>query len=127
MGGAGSVYTSLRDRVVNTMPPEVADNFDTLFLESIDEGLTEEQADLKALDGVAETEEGKEHITQVIEELKDPAGATQETTTPAEAVKPTEQPLTAKEPAQAYSEGRGRGESRLLSLLRVLLLECLTR
>lgn len=62
MGGAGSVWTGLKSRVVDTMPPEVKAEYDA----QIAEGKT----DAQALDAVAAMPEGKEHIESVVEELK---------------------------------------------------------
>jgi len=72
MGGTGSVYTALRDKVVDTMPPDMKTTVDTAIKEGLEAGLPQQQAELKALDEVAETPEGKEHIEKVMETLKDP-------------------------------------------------------
>jgi len=72
MGGTGSVYTALRDKVIDTMPPDMNSIVNDVIQEGLKNGLPQQQAELKALDEIADTPEGKEHIEQAMETLKDP-------------------------------------------------------
>jgi len=72
MGGTGSVYTALRDKVVDTMPPDMKTTVEQAIQTGLEAGLPQQQAELKALDEIADTPEGKEHIETVMETLKDP-------------------------------------------------------
>jgi hypothetical protein len=63
LGGAGSVWTALTDRVTKTMPEPVKQVYE--------QAKKEGQSDIQALDTVAETPEGKQHIETVIQEMKD--------------------------------------------------------
>lgn len=63
LGGAGSVFTALKDRVVKTMPEPVKQ----VYEQAKENGMS----DIEALDAVAETPEGKQHIEDVVTELKD--------------------------------------------------------
>ena len=71
LGGSGSVYTSLKDRVVNSMPDDVKTDFETNKVAAVTDGMTNEAAELQALDAVAETPEGKAHIENVLNNLKE--------------------------------------------------------
>jgi len=72
MGGTGSVYTALRDKVIDTMPPDMNSIVNDAIQEGLKSGLPQQQAELKALDEIADTPEGRAHIEQVMETLKDP-------------------------------------------------------
>jgi len=72
MGGTGSVYTALRDKVIDTMPPDMNSIVNDAIQGGLESGLPQQQAELKALDEIADTPEGKAHIEQVMETLKDP-------------------------------------------------------
>lgn len=72
MGGAGSVYTALRGRVVKDMPVDTKKELDKAISEGLAEGMSQQNAELRALDKIAETPEGEEHIKKIVEELKDP-------------------------------------------------------
>jgi len=61
MGGTGSVYTALRDKVIDTMPPDMNSIVNDVIQEGLKSGLPQQQAELKALDEIADTPEGKAH------------------------------------------------------------------
>lgn len=71
LGVGGDVFVSIQNRTIDNLTPSLRDQFD----ENMDnfervQGLTESQAKLKALDAIAETEEGAKIITEVIEAVK---------------------------------------------------------
>jgi hypothetical protein len=71
LGGSGSVYTGLTKRVVNSMPDDVKADFETNKAAAVTDGATEEVAELKALDAISETPEGKAHVENVLNNLKE--------------------------------------------------------
>lgn len=71
LGGSGSVYTALTDRVVNSMPDDVKTDFETNKAAAVTDGLTDEAAELKALDAISATPEGKAHVEDVLNNLKE--------------------------------------------------------
>lgn len=70
MGGAGSVWTAFRNEVVDNMPEEIKAPFDETKNALIEAGATDEEAELQALDAVAETPEGETYIKETMETLK---------------------------------------------------------
>jgi len=70
MGGAGSVWSGLTEHVVETAPPELRKQFDELKRKAVAAGATPEEATLQALDGLADTPEGKAHIESSVGDLQ---------------------------------------------------------
>ncbi|KKN27529.1 hypothetical protein LCGC14_0863650, partial [marine sediment metagenome] len=71
IGGAGSVWTTLQGRIKGTMSDDMLSQYEEVKSAEMAMGATPEEADLRALDIVAETPEGKEHIEKTIQKLKD--------------------------------------------------------
>jgi hypothetical protein len=63
LAGTGSVFTALKNKVTQTMPQPVKQ----IYEQAKEKGMS----DIEALDAVAETPEGKQHIEDVVTELKD--------------------------------------------------------
>lgn len=70
LGGAGSVYDTLIRKVTQDMPADVRADFERFKTEGEEAGLTPDQAELEALDRIAETPRGAESIRNSIEDLK---------------------------------------------------------
>lgn len=70
LGGAGSVFTALKSEVQKDMPPEVREPYTKTKEGAIAAGWTLEQAELKALDAMADTPEGKTHIEASMKDLQ---------------------------------------------------------
>jgi len=64
MGGAGAVFNSIKQQTIDTMPPTMAQKFDTLKTDALKRGMNDEQAGLSALDEIAKTPEGKKIVEQ---------------------------------------------------------------
>lgn len=71
LGGAGSVWSSLRDKVVKDMPSALNHVYNTAKEAALDDGAEVISAEARALDAVAGTPEGKAHIERAITDLKD--------------------------------------------------------
>ncbi len=71
LGGAGSVWTALTDKVTKTMPEPVKQVYEQAKTEAVNNGMDESAAELSALDTVAGTPEGKQHIETIIQDMKD--------------------------------------------------------
>lgn len=71
LGGAGDVVSSIVYRTKDNLTPDLKLQFDKTkeTLQKV-EGLSEKQADLKALDIIAETEEGAKIVTEATEAVK---------------------------------------------------------
>lgn len=70
LGGTGSVWTSINDKVMSTASKEMLNTFNETRDAKIALGATPEEAYISALDAMAETKEGKAHIEKVMGELK---------------------------------------------------------
>ncbi len=75
MAGTGSVYTALRDRITDSMAPELKAQVEAIKKEATSKGASDQEAELKALDAIADRPEGKEHIEKVLDGLKNPENA----------------------------------------------------
>lgn len=71
VGSAGSVWTTLTQRIENEMPKEVKEKLEEVKQEELEKGKTEKQAEVVALDTIAETPEGKKSIEKTIEKMKE--------------------------------------------------------
>lgn len=103
LGGAGSVWTGLRDRATAEMPEEVKQTYDEALAGNLDTGVPQEQAEARALDTVAETPEGEEHIKTVFETLKENGEKIQTAVTEARA-KLAQQDIPAEEGVKIISQ-----------------------
>ena len=93
MGLGGDVISSIVSKSKDRMTPEIKKDFDAAVSDFKIEGFTDEQAELRALDTVAETPEGEEVVKEAIKEVKpEVAPAVPEAVTPE--VTPTEAPVT---------------------------------
>jgi hypothetical protein len=70
LGGAGSVFTALKNNVTKGLPDEVKTIYDTARNEALNAGADPKAADLAGLDAVAGTPEGKAHIEKVLSNIK---------------------------------------------------------
>ncbi len=75
LGTAGSVYTSLVQKIRRNMPPGMAIDLERIKAEELRKGIPEQQAELNALDRIAETDEGRVVIESAVEDLKTKAKA----------------------------------------------------
>lgn len=87
LGGAGSAWTGLTNHVVNTMPEDMRAEYDAQRAEG--------KTDIQALDAIAETPDGKQHIEGAIEALKK---ATEDTRRPEVSEAAASAPETVSEP-----------------------------
>jgi len=71
MQGAGSVFTGVTDRVVDTMKEGLRAEYDAQVQAGLTAGMDEHDATVSALDTIAATPEGEAHIDQVTKEMKD--------------------------------------------------------
>lgn len=94
MAGTGSVWTHLKNQTIKTMPDNLKEEFDNTKTNLIVSGMDEQKAEIKALDTIASIPEGKEHIENVITDLK--TRGENITTPQTEAIKP-EAPITEAE------------------------------
>lgn len=70
LGGAGSVFTVLKNNVTKSLPDEVRDVYETARNEAISAGADPKAADLAGLDALASTPAGKAHIEKVMSNIK---------------------------------------------------------
>ncbi len=70
LGGAGSVFTALKNNVTKGLSDEVKKVYDTARNEALNAGVDPKEADLAGLDAVAGTPEGKAHIEKVLSNIK---------------------------------------------------------
>ena len=70
IGGAGSVWNGIKSEVTKEMPEDVQTTFDTAKKEALTEGLSEDDATLKAFDAVSDTPEGKAHVETVMADIQ---------------------------------------------------------
>ena len=70
LGGAGDILTTINQRVVNALPEDIETEYLREKAALIDEGLTEEQASLRALDVVADTKEGQALIEDIVQKTE---------------------------------------------------------
>ncbi|KKN24853.1 hypothetical protein LCGC14_0890550, partial [marine sediment metagenome] len=70
MGATGAAFTTIIDRTVQTMPADMKSKFNIDMAEGIENGLTEQQAILVALDEVAKTAEGKKLVEEVVQQVQ---------------------------------------------------------
>ncbi len=70
MGGVGSVWDALHGEITKTMPEDIKKKYEDSKKKYTDNGANKEQSEIKALDDIAETKEGQEHIKTVIDSLK---------------------------------------------------------
>jgi len=73
LGGTGSVWTAMTERIKSTASDEIMKVYEETKAAEIALGATEQEAEIKALDAVAETPEGKKHIETVMNEIKNMA------------------------------------------------------
>ena len=71
LGGAGSVWTALKDKVIATDNPKVKFTYNNAKAGALADGASVVDADRIALDAVAATPEGKAHIESVVGDLVD--------------------------------------------------------
>lgn len=64
MGGSGAVFNAIKQKTQETMPPSISQRFETLKANAIKRGMTEERAELFALDEIAKTPQGKAIVEQ---------------------------------------------------------------
>uniref|UniRef100_A0A6M3J3A2 Large polyvalent protein associated domain-containing protein n=1 Tax=viral metagenome TaxID=1070528 RepID=A0A6M3J3A2_9ZZZZ len=64
MGGAGAVFNSIKSQTKKNIPPSMTKKFDGWIAEGLKQGKNQEQAELYALDKLAETPVGKRIIEQ---------------------------------------------------------------
>ncbi|KKL87308.1 hypothetical protein LCGC14_1936000, partial [marine sediment metagenome] len=95
MGLGGSVITNIVNTSKENMTPEQLSEFGKSVSGFQEEGLTTEQAELKALDVVAQTPEGAQVVGEAVETVKqEPKEVTPAEVTPTEEVKPIPPPPT---------------------------------
>ncbi len=70
MGLAGIVFTEIQERTKNALPGDLKESFEVKQKAFMETGLTKEQARLKALDEIVKTPEGKQIVSDVIEQVK---------------------------------------------------------
>ncbi len=70
MGATGAAFTTIVDRTAENLPPDMKTQFDKDVTEGIENGLTQEQAIVVALDNVVQTPEGKKIIEDVVQEVQ---------------------------------------------------------
>lgn len=73
MGGTGSVWNALTKKTTEAMPEDVSKIYNDVRAQSLSGGADEAQATRDALDAVADTPEGKEHIETVLNDMKEKA------------------------------------------------------
>lgn len=73
MAGTGSVWNALTKKTTETMPEDVEKLYNDVRAQSLSDGADEAQATREALDAVADTPEGKEHIETVLKEMEERA------------------------------------------------------
>ena len=69
MGGGADIITRIQERVANNLTPEQKANFDNDKANFQAQGMTEEAATQKALDNVADTDEGKAQVEKATEQV----------------------------------------------------------
>jgi len=121
LGGTGSVWKALTDKVTKTMPEPVKQ----VYEQAKEQGMS----DIQALDVVAETPEGKQHIETVIQDMKDLAEGKEPKLTVQDIQKKTEAGLIFDEAAldeeidRVFSEEKNIEEITLSELNSDALLE----
>jgi len=70
LGGVGDVYSAIQNRVENNLSQPLSEVFEKTKFEGLDQGLTEQQATLRAFDVIAEMPEGKQIIQDVINRVQ---------------------------------------------------------
>lgn len=70
LAGTGSVFNALTGRIENTMPAKLTEQFETEKQTALAQGMSEQSAELRALDRIAETDEGRAHVEKVVKDLK---------------------------------------------------------
>ena len=70
MGGAGSVWNGMKGAMTKEMPVDVETTFNAAKEGALAEGLSEDDATLKAFDAVSETPEGKAHVEAVMADIQ---------------------------------------------------------
>ena len=73
MGGVGSVWNALTKKTTEAMPEDLKTLYNDVRAQSLSGGADEAQAARDALDAVAGTPEGKEHIETVLNDMKETA------------------------------------------------------
>ena len=96
MGGAGSVWNALTKKTTEAMPEDLKTVFDTAKAAALADGADEAQATRDALDAVADTPEGKEHIETVLNDMKEKASVEMPVEGDPEVSAPTMQELMEK-------------------------------
>lgn len=71
IGGAGSVFRGIVDRVESRMSPTMAEGYQAAKQQAINQGVEETQATVQALDQIAGEPGGQEFIAGAMKELKD--------------------------------------------------------
>ena len=84
MGLGGDVISSIVNRSKDKMTPEIKQDFDTAVTDFKARGFTDEQAELRALDTIAEIPEGEQIIQESIKEAKVEEEAAEPITEPTE-------------------------------------------
>ena len=69
-GGAGGVYTAIQTQTIKNLPADLRLTFDSSLMDFQAQGLTLEQAQIGALDVIAETPEGQAAVEQAVETVK---------------------------------------------------------
>uniref|UniRef100_A0A6H1ZL88 Uncharacterized protein n=1 Tax=viral metagenome TaxID=1070528 RepID=A0A6H1ZL88_9ZZZZ len=62
IGAGGNAFTSIQERTKANLTPDLQTVFDTARTDALNQGLSEQAAELKALDAIAETPEGKKIV-----------------------------------------------------------------
>jgi len=71
LGGAGSVWTVLTERVKRDFSPDLRAEYERIKAELIEGGASEAEAETETLNRIAETAEGMESITNTMDELRE--------------------------------------------------------
>ncbi|HUS04502.1 MAG TPA: hypothetical protein VMY79_03150, partial [Dehalococcoidia bacterium] len=77
LGGVGEVFTTIQTRIKDNLTPGLTKIFETAKFDALEEGKTPGASELAGLDAVAETEEGKALIQDIVQQVQESEQAKQ--------------------------------------------------